>query len=204
MTNAHRTSLLVREIAEGVCLRVCGGFDAYSSDLLVSMLSKSKAALYSKEEAAAFERACWEDDGIVFTSKDTAQGLLRLSAVATRKDTEQPAALAVAHVYLHANRGTHPDLGQLLKLHLSIEPGHIHRIGVGLGLHEAVASEMCKQVLAVVAEFQRSTRDDMTILWSFDESLTACESFGLREALHTRLMKEIYAPMLHVTEDCVL
>jgi hypothetical protein len=195
---------LAFETAQGMKLEVFGGFDAYSSDLLVSLLCKSKSDLMSPEEAALLSTEALEDDGIEFDGPDFASGLIRLSARASGTEAQRPAAMALAHVRVQANRGYHEDLGWMLKLHLEIGSAHIHRMGVGLGLHKLVAKEMANQVLTLVGEFKRTCKEDMTVLWSFEESLAACQELALRETLHRELLENLYAPLLHVTEDSVV
>lgn len=204
MEQIQANTALAVETAQGMQLEVFGGFDAYSSDLLVSMLCKSKADLFSPEEAALLSNEALDDDGIVFEDEHFASGLIRLSARAKGAEAQRPAAMALAHVRVHANRGYHEDMGWLLKLHLQIGAGHIHRMGVGLGLHNLVAREMANQVMGLIQEFKRTCDEDMTVMWSFDESLAACKELALREALHRELLDQLYAPLLHVTEDSVL
>lgn len=188
----------------GIRLEVHAGLSAYGSDLLVSMLCKSKADLFSVEEAQLLADSSQRDEGIAFESPDYAEGLIRISGVALRGAQAHPAALGLAHLEVRAHRGYHQDLGYLLKLHLSVGAGHVHRMGVGLGLHQAMAKEMARQVLEVIKEFQRTCKEDMTIMWTFEESMAACTETQLRRSLHAELLSALYAPLLPITEDWVL
>lgn len=200
----NTSALSAQKLECGIVLEVHSGFDAYSSDLTTAMLCKSKADLYSPEEASLLAQHSQLDEGVEFDGADYASGLIRLSGVALREGQALPAALALAHLHVEANRGYHDDLGFMLKLHIRIGAGHIHRLGVGVGLHKAVAQEAARQVLCLVKEFQRTCKEDMTVLWSFEQSLAACDDFCLRQTIHNNLLETLYAPMLHITEDSVV
>lgn len=195
--------LLEKALEHAVCVKVFDGYSAGDTSEFTQSLIRSKDQLYSPEAANALARECAQPAGVSYPDSDSAFGLLRVSGTAGREDSDRPAAMGVAHVALQARRGRDSELGDVMKLHLEIRAAHVHRMGVGLGLHSMIADAVCAQVLAVVQRFQRTAMYDTHITWAIDTSFAACSEFGLKEKLHAALVAHIYEPLLEITEDSI-
>lgn len=193
-------TLSTKELEHGVVLSVHNDYAAHPQDLLVSSLCKSKEMLLSPEEGRALAEESQREAGIKFTSKDSAEGLIRITGKASSEGRDGPMAMGLAHVGVQALRGMHPDIGDVLKLHFDLRAAHIHRMGVGMGLHTMMADALCVEVLALVERFQSTNEYDTTVIWAFDSSFASCDELGLKDRLNRALLAKIYEPML-VADD---